>query len=293
MALAQTLTLRDGRTVAFDDVGDPGGTPVLFHHGTPDSRRARHPDDGIAAELGIRLVALDRPGIGGSTLDPRSTLGSIADDAVALADHLGVARWRSLGWSAGALHALALAARHPDRSAGVAVAAGLVPFGAYATPGLLEEADAGRHFVAEEGAALGPAAFAELAAEMLVPIPCDLPLAREVVLEHADPTRRRAFAQEPALVEALAEGIVDAAAHGPGPLQRELEVQVADPDVDWAAVTAPVLLAYGSADRTSPPAFGRWWHEALPHARLEVLEGEGHLLALTRWRWLLEALAPR
>ncbi|MBX3287290.1 MAG: alpha/beta fold hydrolase, partial [Actinobacteria bacterium] len=126
MGLGHTITLADGRVLGFDDVGDPHGAAVLYVHGSPDSRRARHPDDDVAARLGIRLVAVDRPGAGLSTAHPTGTVGSFADDVVALADHLGVPAWRPLAWSAGSVHALAVAARHPDRVARVAVVAGLV-----------------------------------------------------------------------------------------------------------------------------------------------------------------------
>ena len=48
--------------MTFDDVGDPDGTPVVYLHGGGDSRLSRHPDDSIAARLGVRLLALDRCG---------------------------------------------------------------------------------------------------------------------------------------------------------------------------------------------------------------------------------------
>src|ERR671922_2773339 len=41
--------LPDGRVLTVDDTRDPGGTSVLYLHGTPDSRLARHPDDGLTA----------------------------------------------------------------------------------------------------------------------------------------------------------------------------------------------------------------------------------------------------
>ena len=43
--------------MTFDDVGDPDGTPVVYLHGGGDSRLSRHPDDSIAAALGVRLLA--------------------------------------------------------------------------------------------------------------------------------------------------------------------------------------------------------------------------------------------
>src|SRR4051794_24440025 len=45
--LGATFDLPDGRRLCFDDVGDPGGPVVVYVHGTPDSRRARHPDDDV------------------------------------------------------------------------------------------------------------------------------------------------------------------------------------------------------------------------------------------------------
>lgn len=290
MSLGRTLALPDGRTLGYDDVGDPDGVPVLYVHGSPDSRRARHPDDRIAARLGARLVAVDRPGAGLSTPHPTGTHGSFADDAVALADHLGVTAWRPLAWSAGALGALAIAARHPDRVARVAVAAGLVPFAALAEPGVLDDADGARIAIAELGEEMGAAATAEVLAPMLAPYPCDEALARDHVVEGADATRRAELAAVPGATDALAAGLQDAVAHGLAGLTRDLELQIEEPDVDWSRVVAPVDLWYGGLDASAPPAFGAWWAATLPHAHLTVLPDAGHLLALTRWEQILTRL---
>lgn len=291
MGTADTLTLAGGRVLGFDDVGDPEGTPVLYIHGTPDSRRARHPDDGLATSMGVRLVAVDRPGAGLSTLDPSGTVGSFADDAVALADHLELASVRPLAWSAGSIFALALAARHPDRVERAAVVAGLVPFAAYSTPGLLDDADGGRHMVAELGAELGAKAMAEMAAPMVAPHPCDPALALEHIWETADPRRRRELETVPGALDAMADGLVDSVAGGLGGLTRDLELQVEPPDVDWAQVRCPVDLWYGSADTTAPPSFGRWWATVLRWPELTVIDGAGHLLAITHWEQVLARLA--
>jgi len=287
MTTDRVCTLADGRSIGFDDVGDPDGTPVLYVHGTPDSRRARHPDDGLAAAAGVRLVAVDRPGVGLSSPHPGATVGSFADDAVGLADRLGVDRWGVLAWSGGTTYGLAVAARHPERVSRVVVAAGLVPFEAYAEPGILDLADGGRWMVAELGAELGPAGLAAEALPMLAPHPCDLDLAREFVLEAADPLRRRELDAVPGAVDALAAGVADAVAQGTDGLRRDLELQVEAPDVDWSAVACPVELVYGERDTTTPVDFGRWWARRLRWAELSVVPGAGHLVALTEWRDLL------
>ena len=291
MPLAQTIILDDGRSLGYDDVGDPDGLPVLFVHGTPDSRRARHPDDAMAAELGVRLVAVDRPGFGLSSAHTAGTVGSFADDAMALADHLGVDSWRPFAWSAGSVYALAVAARHPERVVRVVVAAGLVPFEAYAVAGILDDADGGRWMVAELGEELGPAGLAEAAVEMIAPYPCDEELAREHLMETADTARRSDLESIPGALDVLVAGLVDSVENGRAGLTRDLELQVEVPDVDWSEVTAPVHLVYGSRDSTTPPAFGEWWAERLRWAELEVVDDAGHLVALTHWAHLLTLAA--
>ena len=94
--------------MTFDDVGDPDGTAVVYLHGGGDSRLSRHPDDSIAARLGVRLLALDRCG---PAARGRS-LRSWAEQAAAMLD---ADRFGLIGWSAGGPHALALAAVAPER----------------------------------------------------------------------------------------------------------------------------------------------------------------------------------
>ena len=54
------IRLGGGRALGYDDVGPRDGVPVLYVHGTPDSRRARHPSDALTDQLGVRLVVLEQ-----------------------------------------------------------------------------------------------------------------------------------------------------------------------------------------------------------------------------------------
>ena len=67
--MTDTITLKDGRLLAYAEYGDPAGTPVFFFHGTPGSRLFR-PSDSITLKLGVRLICTDRPGYGASTFQP-------------------------------------------------------------------------------------------------------------------------------------------------------------------------------------------------------------------------------
>jgi pimeloyl-ACP methyl ester carboxylesterase len=90
---SHTVELPDGRLLGFDDVGDPNGEPLLYFHGFGSTRLIRHPDDAIAAGLGIRLLAVDRPGIGLSTSRPARRLLDFAADTGHLAEALGLDRF--------------------------------------------------------------------------------------------------------------------------------------------------------------------------------------------------------
>ena len=60
------IRLRDGRWLGFVESGDPHGMPVLFFHGF-GTTRVVCPYDEAARQLGVRLIAIDRPGLGLST----------------------------------------------------------------------------------------------------------------------------------------------------------------------------------------------------------------------------------
>ena len=101
-----SLTLPDGRTLAYADRGVPGGTPVFFHHGMPGSRLFAGLLDDPASETGVRVVVPDRPGYGRS--DPtEASLNDFRADVEALADHLDFGGFRAAGFSGGGPFALA------------------------------------------------------------------------------------------------------------------------------------------------------------------------------------------
>ena len=112
---AQTLTLADGRTLCFASFGAGKGRPVFYLHGAGSSRIEGELYDGPARAAGVRIVATDRPGCGGSSPDPGRSFASYALDLQQLADHLGIARFVVAGMSNGGAYAIAAAARLPDR----------------------------------------------------------------------------------------------------------------------------------------------------------------------------------
>ncbi|MGH9280537.1 MAG: alpha/beta fold hydrolase, partial [Acidimicrobiales bacterium] len=129
-ASAGRLQLTDGRYLAYRWFGaDPAGDgPVVVHnHGGLSSSLDAASAHEVAAAAGIRVLAPDRPGVGGSDRHPGHDVADWADDVAALLDHFGIGTGATTGWSMGGQYALALAARLPERVARAAVIAGCPP----------------------------------------------------------------------------------------------------------------------------------------------------------------------
>jgi pimeloyl-ACP methyl ester carboxylesterase len=123
-----TLTLADGRELSWWEYGDPDGLPVIFSHGLSDSRLIRNPDDALTASLGVRMIAADQPGVGGSTAQPGRRMVDWGRDMEQLADSLGLGPFAVAGHSGGGPHALAVAAHLPDRVTRGVLASPVGPF---------------------------------------------------------------------------------------------------------------------------------------------------------------------
>src|SRR4051794_4500449 len=114
----------DGRNLRVIDVGPEDGPAIVAHHGTPGGRALYRLERESAHERGLRLIAYDRPGYGGSTPARGRKVVDAASDVAAILDALGVERFGTYGGSGGGPHALACAARMPERGAAAATNAG-------------------------------------------------------------------------------------------------------------------------------------------------------------------------
>ncbi|GCE44638.1 Hydrolase, alpha/beta hydrolase fold family [Rhodococcus wratislaviensis] len=113
------------RTITYLEAGDPRGPLVLHNHGGPSSRWEAELFDPYAKANGLRFVCADRPGIGGSDLQPGRTFESWTDDLLLLADSFDADRFAVTGWSEGGPWALAASAYlDPMRLANVVCIAG-------------------------------------------------------------------------------------------------------------------------------------------------------------------------
>lgn len=126
--LEGNIAVGEDRQISFAEFGNPQGRAVFWLHGTPGARR-RIPTEArtFAARKNIRLIGIDRPGIGSSTPYQYENVLGFTDDLRTIADTLGINRFAVIGLSGGGPYTLATAAAMPDRVVMAAVLGGVAP----------------------------------------------------------------------------------------------------------------------------------------------------------------------
>jgi len=268
------LALSDGRSLDVFLDGPETGTPLLFHIGTPGAGVPFAPFVNTLAERGLRYVSFSRPGYGSSTRRPGRSVVDVVDDSASVLDAIGADRFYVIGWSGGGPHALACAARLPERVISSATIGGVAP---YPAEGLDWTAGMGAENVEEFGAALA-------GAEELIEFK-----------ERLAPVLRAVTPEE--VAEAFGDLIDDV---DRGSLTGEFAVWMADVfhealrigywgwfDDDMAftrhwgfgldEIRVPTFIWQGEHDRMVPFAHGEWLAAHIPGARPRLFAEHGHL----------------
>jgi proline iminopeptidase len=254
----------NGTTLNFETAGDHAGRPCLVLHGGlgVDHNYLRPAIDRLGDRLA--LVYVDHRGHGRSEHCVRApqagrpaeppTVGQLADDADALATHLGHDRVLVLAHSWGGFVAQELALRHPERVAGlVLVASTAGELGA--DESLLDD--------------LGPPIPVE--ADILVRVPPATDEELEATVRALGPYYLRGS-------DITAGDVFARCRFDAGAMVRTMHVLAAWSAADRLAdVTAPALLVGGRHDVFCPPEQVARMARRMPRAEVAVLEESAHL----------------
>jgi pimeloyl-ACP methyl ester carboxylesterase len=131
------VQLADGRTLGVAEFGAATGRPVFWFHGTPGARRQVPPAARrLARRDNLRVIGVERPGIGQSTPHLYRSVSEFAHDIAKLAEQLEIDRFGLVGLSGGGPYVLGCAHAMPDRVVAGAVLGGVAPTrGSEAAPG--------------------------------------------------------------------------------------------------------------------------------------------------------------
>jgi len=113
--LNKTIKLKDGRKLGYIDLGKSDGKPLFHFNGFPGSRLEVTILADRAIKKNIRVIGIDRPGMGLSDFKKNRTLLDWPDDVVELADALGIDKFAVEGISGGGPYVAACAYKIPER----------------------------------------------------------------------------------------------------------------------------------------------------------------------------------
>ena len=273
------VQLPDGRALAYREYGDPLGRSVVILHEGLGSSLLPPGTEARAAQLGLRLLAPERPGFGRS--DPRAgySFESVTEDLLHFCDDVGVGETVVGGLMSGAAFALHLGERLGRRARLILLCSGRAPVSAAA---------ARDPFNALRQGLLHHAPVAE-ALYAVVRTRRSLPLTRRL-LRYASansPGDRDYEAQNSWLAEYVCAYVGEALARTTrGPVDDLLAFRRAQSRPS-PSPSAPVELWHGSEDRlTSLDSMALYASSAVIERR--VFPGVGYFLAAKHWGEILE-----
>jgi len=270
------LILADGRRLAYAMFGTEPGLPVIYFHGTPG--RGLEPfiigDDALAT-AGLRLVAFDRPGLGGSDFLRGRTVGDIADDVIQLAGHLGFERFAVLGMSGGGPYAAACAAKLPSRLTSAVIVSGAWTWEEFGGAMRVPVRDAVVSFVS------GRLPYTLLwPLKLLQRLPPGLSGRCLKLLRSFFPEPDQAQLRQPWRLDALMAAVREALRPGLRGAALDMRLIERRYDFDCGTIQMPLRIFHGALDRNVPAALVQACAKKLPKAQLTVFPQEGHLSTL-------------
>jgi pimeloyl-ACP methyl ester carboxylesterase len=288
---ASSVSVR-GRPVTYAAFGDPDGVPVVALHGTPGSRAFGAFLDGPARERGVRVLAPDRPGVGGSARERGRTVADAAAFVAGFLDALDVTAAGVLGFSGGGPHALACPASIPGRVLGTALLgspappAADVPQGAMirVTHALARHTELGSSLAARLQAAL----LSRQDPEALLELFTTATVARDVV-----PVGSEDGALRPTVPEVLATEMDVAFERDHRGLADDSRALATDWGFDEYTVGPPVHVYHGSDDENVHPDAAAYYDRVLPDARVHREPADHLALVLDHADDALDAAAGR
>jgi pimeloyl-ACP methyl ester carboxylesterase len=232
----------------------------------------------------VRLIAVDRPGVGGSDPKPGRTVADWPADVEDLAEQLELDRFAVSGWSAGGAYALACAHELQPRIDAVALVSGS---GRLDLPGFVEQMSTAASW---RLAARVPSAMT-LAYSALARLARRSPGNAQKVLLSGASKVDRAVIDRPDVGPRLVSAYVEATRPGGRGLTEDMQAVLGPWGFDPTEIRLPVQVIHGRRDTVAPPAHAEYWVETLEDANPVWVEDAGHFLIEGHVGKILDALA--
>ncbi|GAB2747488.1 alpha/beta hydrolase [Nocardioides pakistanensis] len=275
--LEGSIAVRDGRRLGFAEFGSPHGPAIIWMHGTPGARRQIPVEARAFAERErLRIIGIDRPGIGSSTPHVYADILDWTGDLELVADVLGIDSMHLIGLSGGGAYVLAAGAAMPERVRGVAVLGGVAPTqGVDAPPG-------GLLALAAPFAPLVSAGRVPIGLALTVGVRLAKPFAGRVLDLYArmQPPGDRELLGRPEFRAMFLDDLLNGSRKQVTAPLSDLILFSRHWGFEAADVKVPVRWWHGDDDHIVPHRHGEHMVAILPDAVLRTIEGESHLSGL-------------
>jgi pimeloyl-ACP methyl ester carboxylesterase len=272
MTNLEHVVLSDGRKLAYEQFGAENGVPVIYNHGWPSSRlECRHLVP-IAEKTGVKLISVDRPGMGGSDFQPNRALLDWPNDISQLADHLCLDKFHILGVSGGGPYVSVCAYKIPERLLGAAIIAGVTPMTNPRT----------KH---------GMRMMNRILLNVGKPAPWLLNWFMKYMQNVANDTEKlkRALSDLPEVdkqvmtgdtIDELAESAQECLRQGTAGATQDGRIYALPWGFELNQIDIPVTVWQGSLDVNVPLSNGQILAESIPNVSSNFIDGEGHFSIL-------------
>jgi len=279
----------NGITIEYDEFGRQDSTPLLLIMGLGGQMVMWH--EGLCNQLagrGFRVIRYDNRDVGlsakfheecpnparlvidafqGKAVSPPYTLDDMAGDAAALLQALGIPKAHVVGASMGGMIAQLLAIQHPEH---VLTLTSIM-------------------------STTGNPSLPQPESKAMVVLMQPRPTAREAAIEHGMSVWRvlhgPGFEFDEVRIRELVEVSYDRDPDPDGTARQLLAIMTAPSRKEaLGAVRMPALVIHGDADPLAPIAGGYDTAEAIPGAKMLVIEGMGHEMPEGAWPRLIDAI---
>jgi pimeloyl-ACP methyl ester carboxylesterase len=240
-------------------------------------------------ERGVRLIGIDRPGVGDSTAHVYSSFAAWARDIAEVADRLGIQRFGLIGLSGGGPYVLACAHSLPQRVVAGAVLGGVAPaVGPDAAPGgLLRLAvyfePVFRTWHEPLGAALTMTAWT------LRPFSSSI----FNLISRLSPPGDRAVFSRPEMKAFFLDDLLHGSRWGLRAPVYDLLLLCKPWGFRLGDIRVPIRFWHGDRDHLVPLAHAQHQAALVPDAELTVRHGESHLGTLAAAEQILDSILAR
>jgi pimeloyl-ACP methyl ester carboxylesterase len=286
MEADRLVRLPGGARLSYLEAGSTTGRAVLVLHGTPSSRlEAGGPLGEVAATLGLRILAPDRPGYG-RTPFVGYDVGSYPEHMVGLLDALDIDEVGIVGVSGGGRYACACAVHLGPRVARTALVASTAPSDLDGARATWSKDDRQLYALAVRAPWLLRSYLAVMARRIRRD-PARIP-----ELFNDLPAEDEAVVARPEVREILATTMTEAFRQGTRGAVHDIALEARPWGVDLGAIATPVDLWHGHEDTLVAVPQAESLARAIPTANAQLLPGEGHLsLHVNHIRAILEPFA--